>query len=528
MTLFSSLLRLSAVIPKRKLKFTFLAALYVIQSSLEIVGLSSIIAVMSGALSGENNGFVVTSWIDLEVALSTFLFFAITALFLKGLVSVFCTYYQTHIAYSIQARLMTSMANSFLKRRLAADEMGKGLRQILIDSQQVAGGFSALGNLCGELVIFMVLLAFLATIDPYVAAALVVAGTALVAFLDTFFKPRVANLGRRRQLLDDAKVDNFMNIALGASEIKIFGVQQRFLNISQTAAMRFAEVIARYAAFQVGPKRIIEFGSFLGVITLFGWASLTGGVTSESQFELFATVGLVLLRLMPSVTRLMHTLTVMRYTTPVFIDFAQRLAEGSEINRDLGSFRSVDSAVLEYMASSAHSVSNCRFELKNSGLVWVRGDSGAGKTTFLLALADYLIQEKKCSVGWVGQQPVTIPGDLVKNIAFFRVLDEPQLAQAREYASELGLMHLVDRTDLGHVGQGISGGEAQRLSIIRALISSPAKLMLDEPTSGLDAENVAIVLTLLKKVSKIKQVFIISHDDRLGALADQEIVIVRV
>jgi putative ABC transport system ATP-binding protein len=101
------------------------------------------------------------------------------------------------------------------------------------------------------------------------------------------------------------------------------------------------------------------------------------------------------------------------------------------------------------------------------------GPSGAGKSTLLRVLG----------VGMVFQKPVVFAGTVRENL---RVADPDAEdgALAREL-ERVGLVaDLLDRT-----GDDLSGGEAQRMCIARALLTRPEVLLMDEPTSSLDPEN---------------------------------------
>ena len=70
-------------------------------------------------------------------------------------------------------------------------------------------------------------------------------------------------------------------------------------------------------------------------------------------------------------------------------------------------------------------------------------------------------------------------------------------AKAQALASRVGIGHR-----LGHYPQQVSGGEAQRAAIARALVHEPALLIADEPTGNLDSANGATVLALLAELNR--------------------------
>ncbi len=153
----------------------------------------------------------------------------------------------------------------------------------------------------------------------------------------------------------------------------------------------------------------------------------------------------------------------------------------------------------------------------------IRGKSGVGKTN-LFKIMGLLASPSSGSVRLFGKNVASLKeaekADLRLNrlgliFQFFNllpsltVLENIELPMAlaglnkrdrRERGLELlryfGLEHLAERSP-----EGLSGGEKQRVAVIRALVNEPAILLADEPTSSLDDENSALLIDLLGKVS---------------------------
>ncbi len=140
-----------------------------------------------------------------------------------------------------------------------------------------------------------------------------------------------------------------------------------------------------------------------------------------------------------------------------------------------------------------------RLEVPDSGSIWFRGQD----------ISTFEVTELRRRVGMVFQRPALFPGSVADNLRVAR----PDLTESRigELLSQVGLMaELGDRE-----ANRLSGGEAQRMCIVRSLLVEPEVLLLDEPTTSLDAESVFVIETLLGDLARdgLAQIWV-SHDER--------------
>ena len=75
-------------------------------------------------------------------------------------------------------------------------------------------------------------------------------------------------------------------------------------------------------------------------------------------------------------------------------------------------------------------------------------------------------------------------------------------------------------TEVGELGDTLSGGEKQRIGIARAFLHECPLILLDEPTSNLDSLNEGIILKSLKEFAKEKTIVLVSHRDSTMNVAD--------
>lgn len=119
-------------------------------------------------------------------------------------------------------------------------------------------------------------------------------------------------------------------------------------------------------------------------------------------------------------------------------------------------------------------------------------------------------------VGMVFQRPNPFPLSIFENVVYGLrrqgCHDKERLSEVVEEAlSEVGLWDEV-KDKLGHSGLSLSGGQAQRLCIARALAVDPEVLLMDEPTSALDPISTAMVEELVSGLAGRRTVIIVTHN----------------
>jgi putative ABC transport system ATP-binding protein len=174
-----------------------------------------------------------------------------------------------------------------------------------------------------------------------------------------------------------------------------------------------------------------------------------------------------------------------------------------------------------------------------NGVTVLAGPSGAGKST-LLRLLNRLDDPVAGEVRWRGRALTEWPPtDLRRQVAMVfqrpplfagTVLDNLRVARADVDAERAGhvLEHVaLDPGLLGQDAESLSGGEAQRMCVARALLTEPAVLLADEPTAALDRAARATVEDLGRMLADSGVAVIwVSHDtDQLRRLADHVIVL---
>ena len=220
---------------------------------------------------------------------------------------------------------------------------------------------------------------------------------------------------------------------------------------------------------------------------------------------------------------------------------------------------------LEMSFGRTHALRGVDLDLLAGEVLAVTGPSGSGKSTLLHVMAGVLVPDAGSVSYHGGKSPGGGATDVAEDIAVnIAALDEAArsrlrlnefgfifqfgqllpdlsaldnvtiplllagtprrraLAQARETLGELGLSEHLDKRPTQ-----LSGGQAQRAAVARALVTGPRILFADEPTGSLDslaAERTMEVL-LASVRSRGASLVIITHDARVAAYADREVTV---
>ena len=337
----------------------------------------------------------------------------------------------------------------------------------------------------------------------------------------------------------------FLDVVDGLSTLSIFGRQHRQVD-------RIERVTEDYRARTMAVLRISFVSGF--VLELAG--SLSVAVVAVSiglrlvDGSLGLTVGLFVLLLTPEAYLPLRQVGLQFHAAADGVAAADEVFEildatpavatassGVFVPRRTGTL-AVDDLTVRYGDRTVVDGLSVRFA---PGVVTaIAGPSGAGKSSLVAAVLGFVpfagsvsfdgqVLEPEAArrlVAWSGQRPALMAGTVAENVALGSTsVDEHTLREAMRYA----VAELIDPWQvLGVGGEGLSGGQAQRVSLARAFYraidSACPVLILDEPSSALDAATEAELIQGLKRFAATGvAVVVVSHRTALLDSADSVI-----
>jgi ATP-binding cassette subfamily B protein len=186
------------------------------------------------------------------------------------------------------------------------------------------------------------------------------------------------------------------------------------------------------------------------------------------------------------------------------------------------------------------------FDVAPGEMIGLVGHSGAGKSTMINLLCRFYdvnegeilidgvpirrirLEDLRKQIGLVPQDTFLFSGTIAENIAYAKpgvapdeIIQASKVANAHEF-----IMQKPDgyETRIGESGQGLSGGEKQRIAIARAVLHNPRILILDEATSHVDVDTEKQIQEAIERLTTGRTTFAIAH--RLSTLKNAHRLIV--
>ncbi len=334
----------------------------------------------------------------------------------------------------------------------------------------------------------------------------------------------------------------------GVKDVTLLNLQLSRRRRTQAAAETAAQLALRFAVLQALPRYGIELLFALGILAMAAFVTTSGAAGRSEWLPLafFFIAGSFRLATHGSNLTSNRIKTVNRF--PSFEELSRRVSHVSpRLDRDGAlSLDRLDAPIRVRNLRFAYEpdkavLRGIDVDIPHDQLTFLTGPSGCGKSTFIDLLArlyaadegsievaghghdEYRLSDWRRMLAYVCQTPVLFSGSIRDNLsAGLEGVNDAALTEAMSLAGATRFVEsLPDGIDspLGERGQGISGGQACRLAIARALMRRPALLILDESTTGIEARLEREILQRLQAIPNLG-VLVVSHRRANIDLAD--------
>ncbi|WP_435090542.1 ATP-binding cassette domain-containing protein [Candidatus Pelagibacter bacterium nBUS_30] len=416
------------------------------------------------------------------------------------------------------------------------------------DLDNVVGGiFQSIISITGDLIYIIALIFFslkLIEIDFYYSHLILV--IALIVMLIFIWKLSI-KFGTLRNLFE-TKIFVHINETLSAiKEIKVFNKIDHFSKEFFYKAKKFYQIRTISGVINLIPKTVFEISAFLFLVI--SYSNFEGNAVSF--ISSISILAFIFMRILPPVNKINLNLnSCLNYHESLNLikkNLSKDFVTSKIKNKKLLSIRL--SKINYYYIKNKKKINiinNFSINFKRGKIYGLFGKSGKGKTTLLNILSGLInpksgniyINNKKIKsqdiykdykVSLLNQEPYLIEGSILDNIIFnFRntgqnnILDNKRIQKLlikfnlKKYSNK---KFLIDNNM--SLNKKLSGGEKQRLSIIRCIYNDPQLMILDEPTAALDKKNEGILIKFLKKYKKNKIIILTTHREYLKKYLDK-------
>lgn len=333
-----------------------------------------------------------------------------------------------------------------------------------------------------------------------------------------------------------------MNSMNGIREILIYGQQKPFFQNFQAACRNSVHDRAFLTMAPTIPTWVLETMGFLGLAaTVWVMTSILDAPMANIT-SVLTIIMLVCWRILPLLNRTLGAMVIVRSTRHAAMDCLTKVEEAlghptsppalPEHNFIIHADICLKNVTFSYPAADSPCLSNVSFVIPKGSTLGIVGRSGAGKSSLASILCGLvepdtgallidnkrLTPEKRAAyckqIGYVPQNPYILSGTIAENVAFSewgKPWDNARVLQACRMAElDIAFNRGLD-CKLGQGGLGLSGGQAQRLAIARALYANPAVLILDEATSALDTGVESAIMQTIFSLPRSITTIIIAH-----------------
>ena len=490
---------------------------------------------------------------ETNLVVSFFLLFIGFFFCLRFCLHLLIGYFRTKLFWFFGASISSSLVSNYLSQKKSFfNQVNSSIvvrNTVELPAIGVQLYLSNLYNLIFEtIVIFLILLSFLYINIKLTLLLLLILSLFIFLFI-IYYKTRIAILGKQSVEYSAQRIKNFREALLGYREIKLADKVDFFKRTINKYNYRMASIATELTFKELLSKYFFELLIILlFIISMYIFYSKE--LNANQFLPVISFFSVSILRMLPAINKILSAVQRLQQTAPA-IEILKKEYDRFEflkIKTDkILSFKNkinIKNLSFKYNEQSNSIFKNLNIEIKKNSIFAILGKSGSGKTTFLNVLCGF---EKQTSgkilvdniniyenleywqslLGYVPQDIFIKDSDIISNICLGLKKSEINYKNLEDAIKISRLKNIVDLSKrkiiklTGESGKMLSGGQAQRIAIARALYLKPKILILDEPTKSLDPATEAQIFKDFIKMKRFLTIIIVSHNLRVKNIADK-------
>lgn len=360
------------------------------------------------------------------------------------------------------------------------------------------------------------------------------------------FKNKLEFNGLKISFFNNIKISTLNSFIYFFKDIKLQSIENIFKEKFKNSTNQLAQFYSNSQILGFAPKYFIETFFFILILLVFLFINNNNEISNIDYLPLVGVYALVGYRSIPYFQQIYNSYATLKSNLSSLQNI-DKLRKSIPRSGNI-IFKKIDKnnnklilKKIYYKVGGYEILKNINMQFNSGKIYAISGINGSGKTT-LANIISGLIQPTKGSIiinnkilrknerismndiSYILQEPGILDDTLLNNI-FIKGEDSYNQVDLSAYINLINKFNfnkkiINKKFKLGDNGKLLSGGQRQKVSILRGLVKSSKILILDEFSNSLDNKSIKILLEYLNKIKKDKIIIIISHDDKILKYCD--------
>lgn len=544
-----------------KKKIPLLIFLMLLASILEVLSISLVIPTVSLLIDSSFKikliyylGYLNSSILrfDDKNVIYIFVYFLFLIFLVKFFYMIFLIYYRTNWVSKISTQLANNLFTSYLYSSYKfhlKNRSSKTILNIVNEVQSLSlNVLVPILEISTEVLIILGLLIFMLYYEP-TGTILVVLSTFFFIIIYFKFSHAKASAWGQDRRINELNILSLIQFSLGGiKEVIMFQKKEYFKNEFAKNNFKLNNIFKKQYVVLDSAKYFIEL---VAIVSVFGLIFLllifnkSESTTALVKLSLFAVI---FFKVLPAFNRVINAKQRISFALASLdniyevLDYSKlslkkTVCSEKKISYKLMFKKNIELRNISYFYDEQNILKDINLSINSGETIGIVGHSGVGKSTLINIIAGLLkpnngeifvdnvsidnqIEQWQKNIGYIPQNFYMLDDSIRSNIIFepksFSKENDEKIYNSLEDAQILDFVESLPQkldTIIGERGSNISVGQAQRLSIARALFKDPQLLLLDEATSSLDLQNETKILDTIKTLRRKKTIIIVSHKE---------------
>jgi ABC-type bacteriocin/lantibiotic exporter with double-glycine peptidase domain len=471
----------------------------------------------------------------------------------KNAISIRVIKYQNKLVYAISSEISKNYTQSFISSNyLFYQNQDKGdmiKNTIEVPNNFVTNVLLSLNTICCESIIIAIIAATALFLFPIIASFVILLSLVALFAIYGFRKLTLKDVSKSLSTDYRNNVNYLLDLINGFFEIKSNSKEAEFLEKFNNSNRKLNKTHSFLSTMKNSNAKYIEI-IIIFIISLLLFYLVTNSDQNQKNVLLISFMASGFFKLIPSLNKLIIATSSIRSFNYTIDTILKNTAPNTDSIQNESEIRFQNHLKVENISFAYNEggklINDVSFQLNKGEIMGISGRSGTGKTTLLHIILKLIepnsgkitldgleiTQANKNSflklMGYVTQDPYIFSGTILENIAIGETKENIDFEKINNLIDVIGFEEVIKthpdgiHAVTGHNGQKLSGGQKQKLAIIRALYSNPKILILDEATNQLDQENELKILNYIRELTLKENltVLLISHDNKVLACCD--------